>query len=249
MRSKHVTVLIGLVVAAPLLFSGRGVAAAQDNGGQVGAQACVAPCLYDQLTLGQTNGSVSQNFETAFNSLDNQSADDFSIPAGTFFWSVNKIEVDGLYLNGSNFQAASVNVYFYNTAGTLPPLPGTSLYQASFVPSAGLNNGDFVVNLNPPAGLLAGKTYWVSVQANLDAGGSLPHEWLWGFRGPQAANEAAWVNPENGFGGTGCTTWKTLTACGLPVPPGPPPESDLQFRLSGSQINIAATVYLPLVSR
>ena len=246
MRSKHVTVLIGLVVIATLFLSG-GTAVARANppvltgengdSGSVGAQLV----LYNQLTLGQINGAVSQNFETAFNSADNQSADDFTIPAGTFFWSVNTIEVDGFYQGGSGFQAATVNVYFYNTAGSLP---GTALYAASFAPS-GLPSGDFVITLSPPAGLLAGRTYWVSVQANLDSGGgSTAHQWLWGLRNPQAGNAAAWLNPGNGYG-VDCTVWKTLTDCGFTVAP----ATDLQFKLSGSQINIVATVYLPIVSR
>jgi len=244
MRSKHVTVLIGLMVAATLLFSGRGMAVAQDNGGQVGAQACVAPCLYDQLTLGQTTGWISQNFEIALNAADNQAADDFTIPPGSFFWSVNKVEVDGFYQE-PGYQAATVNIYFYTNAGSLP---GSSLYQASFAPSAGLNSGDLVINLNPPAGLLAGKTYWLSVQANLDAGqsGSVD-EWFWGLRGPQAGNAAAWINQGGGFViGTPCTTWGPLATCGGADPGA---TTDMQFRLSGSQINIAATVYLPIVSR
>jgi hypothetical protein len=240
MRSKHITILVGLIVTATVLFSGGGMAVAQDNSGNVGAQACVAPCLYDQLTLGQPNGSVSQNFEATFNTRDNQSADDFTIPAGTFFWSINQVALDGLY-NGSGFQATSVNVFFYNSAGSLP---GTSVYQASFVP-AGLSTGDFVISLNPPAGLLAGKTYWLSVQANLDSGGVNPaHQWYWGLRGPGVGNAAAWINPGDGFF-TGCTTWNTLTNCGITSGN----VTDLQFRLSGTQVNIAATVYLPSIRR
>jgi len=249
MRSKPIMVLIGLVVTATLLFSG-GTEVVRANppvltgengdSGSVGAQVV----LYDQLTLGQTNGWVSQNFETALNSADNQSADDFTIPAGTFFWSVNTVEVDGFYLGGSGFQAASVNVFFYNTAGALP---GTALYAASFVPS-GLPSGDFVVTLNPPAGLLAGKTYWVSVQANLDSGGGSPaRQWYWGLRGPQAGNAATWINQGGGFiPSTPCTNWGPLATCGGADPGA---TTDMQFRLSGSQINIAATVYLPIVSR
>jgi hypothetical protein len=240
-------VLIGLVVTATLLFSGRGMAAAQDGGGQVGAQACVAPCLYDQLTPTNdlANGWISQNFlETALNAADNQAADDFTIPPGSFFWSVNKIEVDGFYQE-PGYQAATVNIYFYTNAGSLP---GGSLYQASFAPSAGLNNGDFVINLNPPAGLLAGRTFWVSVQANLDRGSSSSaQQWYWALLGPQTVNAAAWINQGGGFiPSTPCTNWGPLATC---AGPDPGTTTDMQFRLSGSQINIAATVYLPIVSR
>jgi hypothetical protein len=241
-------VLIGLVVTATLLFSGRGMAAAQDGGGQVGAQACVAPCLYDQLTPANdlANGWISQNFlETTLNAADNQAADDFTIPPGSFFWSVNKIEVDGFYQE-PGYQAASVNIYFYSNAGSLP---GPNIVApVSVIPSANLNNGDFVMDLNPPVGLVAGHTYWLSVQANLDAGqsGSVD-EWFWGLRGPQTANAAVWQNAQGGFiFGTPCTNWGPLATCGGSDPG---TTTDLQFRLSGSKINIAATVYLPLISR
>jgi len=258
MRSKPLMVLIGLVVAATLLFSGSGMAVAQDNGGQVGAQACVAPCLYDQLTLGQTNGWVSQNFESLDSlcasvgklpqCMDNQAADDFTIPPGSFFWLVNKVEVDGFYQQPpSGYAAASANVFFYNNSGS-GSLPGTSSYQGSFVPG-NLANGDFVIDLNPPAGLLAGRTYWVSVQANLDLG-SDGRVWFWGLRGPPqdplTGNLAAWINQGGGFTVGPCTTWGPLASCGGSDPGD---TTDLQFRLSGSQINIAARVYLPLISR
>jgi hypothetical protein len=247
MRSKHVTILMGIMASAAVLFSGgtevvRANPPAPVAGNVTGASVGAQVVLYDQLALGQTNGAVSQNFETASNSSDNQSADDFPIPAGMFFWSINTIEVDGFYQGGSGFQAATVNVYFYNTAGSLP---GTAVYPASFAPSAGGPTGDFVITLSPPARLLAGRTYWVSVQANLDSGGgSTAHQWQWGFRSPQTGNPAAWINPGNGYG-VDCIVWKTLTDCAFPVGA----ATDLQFRLSGSQINITATVYLPIVSR
>lgn len=253
MRSKHVTVLIGLVVIATLFLSG-GTAVARANppvltgengdSGSVGAQVV----LYDRLRLDQANGWISQNFETAFNAADNQAADDFAVPAGSFFWLVNNIEVDGFYQQ-PGYQAVSVNVFFYNNSGS-GSLPGTSSYQGSFVPS-NLNTGDFVTNLNPPAGLLAGRTYWVSVQANLDAGSSgSSHLWFWGLRGPPqdptTGNLAAWINQGGGFVVGPCTTWGPLATCGGSDPG---TTTDLQFRLSGSQINIAARVYLPVISR
>jgi len=240
MRGKRLTVIASLIVVAVLLSSGGTAtahgfrpAAGNVGGASVGAQAV----LYDQLTLGAPNGAASQNFETSLNTFDIQVADDFTVPAGAFFWLVTQIEIDGFYETCAN-QASSVNVFFNNSAGTLP---GTSLYQGAFVPTAAsLLSGDFVINLNPAPGLVAGRSYWLSVQANLDAGAQ-SCQWRWGMRSPISGNTAALVNPGNGWI-YNCTVWTPLTTC-------TGDNVDVQFRLNGSQINIVSTVYLPLISR
>jgi hypothetical protein len=241
MKGLRIAFWITLLVCAAALLPG-GAAAAQGQppawrteAHSVGAQ----DVLYDQLALGMVNGAASQNFETALNSFDIQVADDFDIPAGTFFWSITQIEVDGLY-GDAGYQAVSANVFFYNSTGTLP---GTSFYSAAFVPTAAsLQSGDFVINLNPPAGLISGREYWMSVQANLDSAGT-GRQWRWGLRTAQTGNAAALINPGNGWA-YDCMVWKAIGSCNPATT-----EKDLQFRLSGQQINIASTIYLPTVFR
>src|ERR1700730_17371084 len=67
--------------------------------------------LYDQYNNAGANATVSQDFEPANNAFDNQGADDFVVPAGQT-WTINEVDVQGLYFNGPG-PAASFNVFFY----------------------------------------------------------------------------------------------------------------------------------------
>ena len=77
--------------------------------------------LYDQYNNAATTASVSQDFETANDAFDAQLADDFVVPSGQT-WTVNEVDVQGLYFNGPG-PAASFNVFFYQNSGTLPATP------------------------------------------------------------------------------------------------------------------------------
>jgi len=254
MSGKHWTVLVGLIGIAVLFFSGGRTTAAQDGGGVVPqveppCDGTVAPpssgvlCGQMDSAGGSASAVNSQNFLGSDASycaavflpprcLDSQAADDFVVPTsgGVLFWTVDKVEVTGAYL-GSGYTATSVNVDFYASTGTLP---GTNIYQDSFVPTAGLTTGSFVIDLTRPAALPAGQAYWLSVQANLDLAGQ-SRSWYWGQRTVQANNASAWINPLDGSG-LGCTTWKPrVSQCSVGDQP------DLLFRLSGN-LN-----YVPLV--
>jgi hypothetical protein len=252
MRSKHVAVLIGLIVIAGLSFSGAAAAAGVNPpvAGTVGGEAVSEQAvLYDQINNAAGGAVViSQNFESLDSycagfglqpqCMDNQAADDFAVPSGggVLSWTVNKVEVTGAY-ESSGYQAVSVNVFFYRDSGS--GLPGVTVYQDSYIPeSASLASGSFVVNLTRGAVLEVGRTYWVSVQANMNMQPGT-RQWRWGSRQVQDISKAAWQNPGNGWL-TGCTTWGVLqSVCTTASHP------DLLFRLSGYTNN--TNISLPLV--
>src|SRR4029077_15145997 len=146
--------------------------------------------------------------EAPSDAFDSQAADDFVVPAGET-WTVQRVEVGGLYFEGPG-PAASVNVTFYSTSGTFPgaALPGGTYTNLPMTDTG----GNFSIPLPSNFALTSG-TYWVSVQANMDfsSGG----EWGWLDRTVQSFSPAAWQNPGGGFG-FGCLTWGTRGAtCGL----------------------------------
>ena len=116
-----------------------------------------------------------------------------SCPAGQT-WTVEQVNVSGVYFNGPG-PAASVNVTFYSNSGTLPgaAVPGGT-YTAIPMGDAA---GNFTIPL-PSSLVLTAGTYWVSVQANMDftPGG----EWGWTDRTVTSNSPAAWQNPGGGFG-------------------------------------------------
>jgi len=181
-----------------------------------------AAVLYDQTDFISTSGITSQNFEAINDAYDNQGADDFVIPAVDGSWTIESVEVLGLYSDGGG-PATSVNVWFYVDAGGLP---GAEMFGAlNVVPTAGLADGSFSIELNPPAVLPEG-TCWVSVQANQDFD---PFgQWYWRERTVQSYAPSAWRNPGDGFG-HGCISWtERLANCGVGQ------YADLLFRLNGS---------------
>src|SRR6266480_1522405 len=175
--------------------------------------------LYDQYDNAGLTAISSQDFEPLFDAKDSELADDFIVPAGEI-WSVESIDVDGLYFNGLG-PADNFNVVFYTDSSALP---GTAV--ASRVGSAYVQSGStFTITLSP-AFSLAPATYWVSVQARMDfsAGG----QWGWTDRTVQSNNGAAWQNP-GGFFGV-CPTWGRRGAdCALD-----PTNPDQVFRLTGT---------------
>ena len=159
--------------------------------------------LYDQYDNSSTTATVSQDFETANDAFDSQTADDFTVPSGQN-WSVTEVDAAGIYFNGSG-PAVSMNVYFYQDSATLPATP---VYTATGLAYTN-NSGEFVIPLTTAANLTGPGTYWVSVQARMDfsAGG----EWGWYDRTVQSGNPAAFRNAGGGFG---CgSAWQVKTTC------------------------------------
>ena len=175
--------------------------------------------LYDQYDNFGANATSSQDFEAAFDSFDDQLADDFVVPASTT-WSVESVDADGLYFNGAG-PAENFNVYFYSDSGGLPGALVDSRIGMSYVQVG----STFTVTLSPAVSLASG-TYWVAVQARMDF---TPFgEWGWTDRTVQSNSGAAWENPGGGFG-TSCTpSWGRKTDC---VPTFDP---DQVYRLNGT---------------
>ena len=173
--------------------------------------------LYDQSDNPGSSLISSQDFETELDVYDDETADDFIIPAGVA-WNINGVDVMGAYYNGTG-PADSVNVRFYrNGSGNLPDvLVCERLYQ----PYTGGQN--FAVTLSPVCSAAAGH-YWVSVQARMDFN---PHgQWGWTVRTVQSNAGAAWRNPGSW---QGCSTWYRRTIC-IPTVPDP----DQVYRLRGT---------------
>ena len=174
--------------------------------------------LYDQYNNPANFDVTSQDFEPTFDTFDDQAADDFVVPAGQT-WSIEGVDVDGEYNGGP---AASLHVFFYSNAGTLPGALACSRLANPF--TIGPAAGDAVITLSSPCVLTPG-TYWVSVQARQDFGPA--GQWFWQNRTVQSGNASAWQNP-GGAWGTGCATWGVKTTC-IPVQVGP----DQVYRLNG----------------
>jgi hypothetical protein len=178
--------------------------------------------LYDQFSGACAADAISsQNFETAFNSFDDEAADDFVVPAGQI-WTVQEVDVLGLYFGAG--PASSFNVVFYADAGGFPGAVECSLPNQPFTQTATL----FSITL-PTLCVLSPGTHWVSVQTNqnLNPNG----QWFWSNRTPQANNGAAWRNPGNGFG-TGCAGFGRRSVCVVGTAACP----DQAFRLLGSAV-------------
>ena len=154
--------------------------------------------LYDQTGVAG-NGSPSQVFEPVNTPFNSQSADDFTVPAGTT-WTVTQITTLGINSGGGN--PTSVNVFFYNNSGS--NLPGTAIATFNNVATYVRTGANYTVTL-PSSVVLVPGTYWVSFQVNMPFAGQ--GQWFWGnFGTTNIGNQYAWQNPGGGFG-TPCTNW------------------------------------------
>lgn len=186
-----------------------------------------AATLWNQYDNATGAGIPSVNYDDPGSTIHSaEAADDVVVPVSDT-WRVKNVRVDGIYSSGGG-PVPSVNVAFYrNNSG----LPGRQIYSATgLIPSAGLVSGDFVIPLSTPAELKAGRTFWVSVQANFF---SADEVWNWTDRSVQSGNPAAWKNPGNGSG-TGCTSFAPrATTCGSD-----PTAPDQVFKLIGRAVPV-----------
>jgi hypothetical protein len=222
--TKMTTILLGTVAAVAIASTASAGVTLVHHGKAPGFHHApvnrASVVLYDQNDSDDGIGIVSQNFESSFDQYDAQAADDFSVPAGAR-WKIKEVDVTGVYFNGSG-PAASENVTFYKDHHGRP---GKDV--GSYTVTGADSFGSFVIDLGkgqPVRGGTDGRTYWVSVQANLDffAGG----EWGWENRTTTSGGAAQWQNPGDGFA-TGCSTWGDENVC---IPDG---QGDHMFTIRG----------------
>ena len=177
--------------------------------------------LYDQSLSGSAIGFISQNF-TDFSSgaYNAQGADDFVVTDAAG-WTVDQINVGGVYFNGSG-PADSFDVQIYADAGGVPAAAPTCTYTAlsytGSVPS-------FSIALPTPCVLPTG-TYWVSAAANMAFGAGGEFGWN-AYTGFTLGAVAQWQNPGGGFA-TGCSSWSAMDVC-----LGQPGYNALSFQVVG----------------
>ncbi|MBK8464407.1 MAG: proprotein convertase P-domain-containing protein [Chloracidobacterium sp.] len=165
--------------------------------------------LYDQSGNATTQGTGSQDFETASDSFDNRTADDFVVPVGQT-WTVQRVVATGIYFNGFG-PVDSFNVTFYNDAATFP---GSAVAGGTFTGATYTNAADVFTITLPSNVVLTPGTYWVSVQARMDftPGG----QWGWIDRATTTNAAAVWQNPGGGFNIPACTSYARRGAtCGI----------------------------------
>jgi hypothetical protein len=192
--------------------------------------------LYNQYDNEGPGAINSQDFEPAYDSRDDQAADDFVVPAGQS-WSITGVDVKAA--NSKPRGAASISVYFYaNGAGNLPGALVASRLFSPYEELPGVGP-DVVISFGSAVVLTAG-TYWLSVQARQDL--DFDNQWYWRSRTVQSNQGAVWRNPGGAFGGS-CTSWtRTPTCVGGAFPP------DQVFRLGGAVANPPTAVRLASLS-
>lgn len=172
---------------------------------------------------------------------NNAAADDFTIPLADGLWQIVRVNVQGAYFVGAG-PAESVNVYIIGNSGMLPDttnLSAGSIYVAENLSYTDAGTGDFEIDL-PGGGLNLGPgTYWLVVQANMDAfsGGQ------WGWRessaspdtGTAVGFESGWMESGTLFNACVGAWGQRITDCNITQPPnGTPNEPDLAFALIGN---------------
>ena len=162
---------------------------------------------------------MSQNFESSFDIYDAAAADDFKVPRFRK-WTVDEVDVTGVYFNGAG-PARSEHVTFYKNANGHP-----GAMVATYDDVAGSDNGTGSFTIPIPKTHLKHGTYWVSVVINMDFG--VGGEWGWENMLETRGNPANWENPGGGFG-IGCTSWEVESTC---IPDG---QGDHFFMIKGKQ--------------
>lgn len=170
--------------------------------------------LYDQ-NIGDTGFGFFSQTLSSYPQYDEYLADDFTVPAG-HTWKVKEVDVTGFYYIEYG-PASSVNVLFWGNKKDLPK--SKPAVECDNITPAADNGGSFQIKLPKSCkaalgGGKGGKTYWVTVQANM-AGAFTSGYWAW------MANSAINGNVAAGwwYGGgvtvpPQCQTgWGSLTEC------------------------------------
>jgi hypothetical protein len=174
--------------------------------------------LYDQMDSASGQASVSDDYSNA-NSLDEQIADDFTVPAGES-WEISQVDVLGSAPSGN--PPSTVNVFIYSNAGGLP---GAQSFSQTGIAATGGPNYSIPLTAAP---VLVPGTYWISVQ-QAEAVESTA-VWYWNDRDAQSGNPAAYRNTGGGRVPS-CLDWGIKYVC---LENEPPIYPDQNFKLSGT---------------
>jgi hypothetical protein len=162
--------------------------------------------LYDQTLSGSPVGFISQNFTDfssgAYNAV---AADDFVVTDASG-WTVDQVNIGGVYFNGSG-PADSFDVSIYPDAGGVPGATAACTYTGLSYTGA---PPSFSIPLSTPCDLPSG-TYWVAAAANMAFGAGGEFGWNT-YSGFNLGANAQWQNPGGGFG-TGCSSWSDMATC------------------------------------
>jgi len=169
----------------------------------------VLAVLYDQTGDVSGNSTNSQNFEAAENDLDDQAADDFTVPTGKK-WLVQEVDVPGI-VNGPNpVQTVNVFIYYHAKGAANHILPGNVRKEFDNIPAGDNGTGNLTITLPETVTLRPG-TYFVSVQANMDS--DTEGRWYWSNADrKEALYRAVWRNPVGGWGNS-CPDWHRNDEC------------------------------------
>ncbi len=180
-------------------------------------------------SLGTPSGSSRpvQDFEPAFDFVDSEGADDFTVPPGQA-WKIRRLATRGVSSTGvaSRWPIDGLWVTFYADAGGVPGNPLCSYSPIVPVTQNTPTISDPVVNLPAECRLNPGR-YWVGVLAREDFSTGTGSQWYWNTTSTVTGYPGTWRNPGDGFG-TGCTTWAPFWACF-----GELAQRDFVFSLSG----------------
>ena len=183
-----------------------------------------AQTLYDQNENDAGYAVFSDYFDSG--GPDSQAADDFAVPAG-FTWMVTKIDVTGVYFNGSG-PSIGQKVYFYKDKNGKP---GKLIQEIDNLKGVD-NGGSFAITLPGKGVKLKTGKYWLSVQVGLHSFAE-DGEWGWEVSSGQNASRAMWQNRGEAFGV--CPTWARIASCvGVEVGP------DLMFDLKGKAKSVTS---------
>jgi hypothetical protein len=175
--------------------------------------------LWDAYNFASSIATSSSTF-TDMIEFSADLADSFIVPVSQT-WTVESIDADGKYLNGTG-PATDWNVFIYANSEAF--LPGALVYSTINQPVSVVGT-TFTVNLSPAPVLPAG-TYWIEIQANMTF--ATQGEWGWTDRFVFNPPFAAWQNPGGGFGF--CQSWASKIFC-ITGSGGP----DQVFRINGTR--------------
>jgi hypothetical protein len=194
--------VVALAAAATPVFNSQG----GQNGRPAPPTGGILWDQYDNAAMEPPINIGSQDFEPAFDALDDQVADDFVLPnpPPNINIYLTGVRVMGEYSDGGG-PASSFNVYFYSDGGNQPGALVAAFLNLAYTGTP----PDFTITLPSPFGIGPG-TFWVSVQARQDFNPN--GQWFWHSRSVQSNAGAVWQNPGDGYG-TGCITWNQKDAC------------------------------------